>query len=192
MTFPRPAHTPIFSAVLFCALVQTGCTAEGEPSSTTSGYVFSRDFDGERRVLRIEPSQERAVECMKTSLPASANASWKEAYLAPETHRALVELLFDETRLPSYQADLNASKASGTRVCTPRSGAPDFCYVPEFVVTGDVPTVQVEVVVPDAPSRFVPSPLRFGLQPEVELSDEGQELIDAFLVAHQACWKVDD
>lgn len=192
MTCPPRAHAPLFAAALLCALVQTGCTAEGEPSSTAGGYVFSRDFDGERRVLRIEPSKERAVECMETSLPASANAPWKEAYLAPELHRVLVELLFDETRLPSYQADANASQVSGTRICTPRSGAPDFCYVPQLVVTGDVPTVEVEVAVPVAPSRFVPSPLRFGLQPGVELSDEGQELIDAFLLAHQACWEADD
>ena len=182
----------MLAAALVCVLVSVGCTTEEELSSTVGGYTFSRDFDGERRVLRIDPSDELPVDCMETSLPASTHASWKEAYLAPELHRGLVELLFDEARLPSYQADVNAVEASGTFICSPRPSAPDFCYMPQLVVTGDVPAVRVEIAIADAPARFVRSPLRFGLQPEVVLSDEGQELIDAFLIAHEACWNADD
>lgn len=191
MTRRRYSQMPIFATVLVCTLVQIGCTTEEELSSTPGGYTFSRDFDGERRVLRIEPSYEVAAACMETSLPAETNAHWKDASLAPERHRALIELLFDETRLPSYQADLDAVAANGTFICSPRPSEPDFCYMPQVVVTGEVPHVKVKI---DgiSPPRYVRSPLRFGLQPKVALSDEGRELIDAFLIAHEACWNADD
>ena len=191
MTRKRHAQTPMLAAALLCALVQIDCKTGEQPYSIAGGYTFARDFDGERRVLRIEPSPERAVACIETSLPTGTSSSWKEALLAPEMHRALIELLFDETRLPSYQADLDAVEESGTLICSPRPNEPDFCYLPEVVVTGDVPIVWVKVA-GTSPPRFVRSPLRFGLQEHVALSSEGRELIDAFLNAHEACARSDD
>jgi len=190
MNHKRHAQTRMLAAVLFCTLAQIGCQRTEQPYSITGGYTFSSDFEGERRVLRIEPSSERSVSCVQTSLPSGTEIAWKTASLPPEMHRALIELLKDETRLPAYQADLDAVAANGTRICSPRPGDLDFCYTPEFVVTGSVPKVFVKVAGTSAP-RLVGSPLRFGLQKHVALSREGRELIDAFLDAHEACWNPD-
>ncbi len=191
MTRKRNAQTPMFAAALLCALVQIGCKTSEQPYSITGGYTFAHDFEGERRVLKIEPSSEREAACIETSLPPGTSGSWKRTLLAPTLHRALLDLLFDETRLPSYQADLDAVAESGTFICSPRPSEPDFCYLPEVVVTGDVPRVFVKVE-GTSPPRLVRSPLRFGLQEHVALSSEGRALIDAFLDAHQACWNSRD
>ncbi len=191
MTQQRHAQTRMLAAALLFALVQIGCQRTEQPYSTSGGSTFARDFKGERRVLRIGPSVEQPASCIETSLPTVTSGSWKRVMLAPEMHRTLIELLFDEARWPSYQADLYAVEESGTLICSPRPGEPDFCYMPEVVVTGDVPRVLVKVK-GTSPPRFVRSPLRFGLQEQVALSHEGRELIDAFLDAHQACWNPED
>jgi hypothetical protein len=188
----RHAQLPMLAAALLCALVQIGCQKSEQPYSITAGYTFSQDFEMERRVLKIEPSPERSVACIETSLPAGASDSWKRTLLAPTLHRALLDLLFDETRLRSYQADLDAVEESGTFICSPRPNEPDpFCYLPAVVVTGKVPKVFVKMT-DTSPPRLVRSPLRFGLQEHVALSSDGQDLIDAFLDAHEACWNPDD
>jgi len=151
-------------------LLQLGCKTKDQPSAVIGGYTFSRDFDGERRVLRIDPSPEQPAECMRTELPADEGAPWKEAMLDPAIHRSLIDLLFDDVRLPQYKSDTAASVLAETYVCTSQAGEPEFCYVPQVVVAG------------------VSSPWRFGLQSEVTLSEQGQELIDEFLSAHDACW----
>lgn len=191
MTRKRHAQTLMLAAALLCALVQIGCRRTEQPYSTSGGSTFARDFEGERRVLRIAPSSEQPASCNETSLPPVTSGVWKSVMLAPEMHRTLIELLFDEARLPSYQADLDAVEESGTLVCSSRPSEPDFCYLPEVTVTGDVPRVLVKVA-GTAPPRFVLSPLRFGLQEQVALSREGRALIDAFLDAHQACWNPED
>ncbi len=183
MTRRRCVPTTMLSAALVCGLLQFGCTTEEQVSSTAGGYTFSRDFDGERRVLRLDPSDEQSVQCMMASLPAPTNAAWREAFLNPELHLALIDLVFDEARLPSYQADADAIDAKGSFVCSPRPGEPDFCYLPQLVVTGDVPRLL---------SHGDSSPLRFGLQPEISLSEDGQELLDTFVVVHEACWDAAD
>lgn len=191
MNHKRHAQTRMLAAVLLCTLAQIGCQRTEQPYSVAGGYTFSSDFEGERRVLRIEPSSERSVSCVQTSLPSETNSDWKTALLPAEMHRALIELLNDETRLPAYQADLDAVAENGTRICSPRLGdESDFCYTPEFVVTGHVPKVFVKVAGTAHP-RLVRSPLRFGLQEHVTLSREGRELVDAFLDAHEACWNPD-
>ncbi|NNE20249.1 MAG: hypothetical protein HKN10_17405 [Myxococcales bacterium] len=190
MTRKRYSQLPILAAALLCAFVQIGCQKSEQPYSITGGYTFSQDFDMERRVLRIEPSSERLAACITTRLPSETSPAWKRTLLAPAMHRALLDLLFDETRLPSYQADLDAVEQSGTFVCSPRPKPPEFCYRPEVVVTGDVPKVFVKVARASDP-RLGRSPMRFGLQEQVALSKEGRELIDAFLEAHQACWNPD-
>ncbi len=187
MTRKRYAQLPMLAAALLCALLQADCTPSEQPYSITGGYTFARDFDMERRVLRIEPSSARFAACIETRLPSGTSPSWKRTLLAPTTHRALIDLLFDETRLPSYQADLDAVEESGTFICSPRPNEPDFCYLPEVVVTGEGPKVFVKVA-GTTPPRLVRSPLRFGLQKHVALSSDGRELIDAFLEAHEACW----
>ncbi len=191
MTRKRHAQTLMLAAALLCAVVQVGCQRTEQPYSTAGGYTFARDFEGERRVLRIEPSSEKRASCIETSLPSVTSGLWKKVTLAPEMHHTLIALLFDVARLPSYQADLDAVEESGTLVCSPRPSEPDFCYMPEVTVTGDVPRVLVKVR-GTSPPRLVPSPLRFGLQKQVALSSEGRELIDAFLDAHQACWNPRD
>ena len=200
MTHYRHAQTLMLAAALLFALVQIGCRRTEEPYSTSGGSTFARDFEGERRVLRIEPSSEQPAFCIETGLPSVTSGVWKRVMLAPEMHRTLIELLFDEARLPSYQADLEAVQESGTLICSPRPVEPvepgepvesDFCYMPEVTVTGDVPRVLVKVA-GISPPRFVRSPLRFGLQKQVALSSEGRALIDAFLDAHQACWNPED
>jgi hypothetical protein len=60
--------------------------------------------------------------------------------------------------------------AAETFVCSTALGESEFCYVPQVVVAG------------------LSSPWRFGLQPEVALSEQSRELIDQFLSAHDACW----
>lgn len=191
MTRKRHAQTPMLAAALLCALVPIGCQKSEQPYSIAGGYTFSRDFEGERRVLKIEPSSERSAACIETSLPAGTSDSWRRTLLAPMLHSALLDLLFDEIRLPSYQADLDAVQESGTFICSPRPSEPDFCYLPEVVVTGNVPKVFVKVA-GISPPTLVRSPLRFGLQEHVALSKEGRELIDAFLDAHEACWNPRD
>ena len=171
MTLRKLAHTATLSVLACCIPTQFGCKTENEPSSLTSAYTFSRDFDGERRVLRIESSDEQPAECMQTSLPAGDDAPWKEAELSPKLHRSLIDLLFDEDRVASYQTDTAASSSTEVLVCRESPETPEFCFIPQVVVTGRG------------------SPWRFGLHPDVTLSREGKELIDEFLVAHDACWK---
>jgi len=187
----RHAQIPMLAAALLCALVQIDCQKSEQPYSITSGYTFARDFEMERRVLRIEPSSKGFAACIETSLPSVTSGSWKKTLIPPTLHLALLDLLFDETRLRSYQADLDAVEESGTFICSPRPNDPDFCYLPEVVVTGKVPKVFVKVA-GTSPPRLVRSPLRFGLQEHVALSSDGRELIDAFLDAHDACWNPDD
>ena len=191
MTHKRHAQARMLAAVLLCTLGQAGCQRAEQPYTVTGGYTFARNFEGERRVLQIERSSERSVSCVQTRLPSSTNKAWKSALLPPEMHRALLELLLDEARLPAYQADLDAAEESAKLICSPRPNEFDFCYTPGVVVTGPIPKVFVEVAGTDPP-RLVRSPLRFGLQDDVALSREGRELIDAFLDAHKACWDPDD
>jgi hypothetical protein len=170
MTEPKIGRTMLIAGVVSCALLQPACKTQDQPSALIGGYTFSRDFDGERRVLRIEPSSAQPAECMLTDLPAGDEAPWKEATLDPASHRALIDLLFDDARFPQYKSDTAASVLTETYVCASRAGEPEFCYVPQVVVAG------------------VSSPWRFGLQSELTLSEQGQELIDEFLSAHEVCW----
>lgn len=170
MTRRNMARPMLVAVVVSCALMQLSCRAEEQSSAVIGAYTFSRDFDGERRVLRIEPFSEQPAECMQTDLPASDRAQWKETALDPAIHSALIDLLFDEARLPHYRSDTEASMAGETFVCSTRFGEPEFCFISQVVVSG------------------VSSPLRISLQPELTLSEQSQELIDSFLSAHQLCW----
>ena len=170
MTLRKLAHAATLSVLACCIPTQFGCKTENQPSSLTSAYTFSRDFDGERRVLRIESSDEQPAECMQTPLPAGDDAPWKEVPLSRKLHRSLIDLLFDDTRVASYQADTASSSSAELLVCGESPEAPEFCFIPQVVVAG------------------MGSPWRFGLHPGVTLSRDGKELIDAFLVAHDACW----
>ena len=170
MTRRKIGRTILIAGAVSCALLQFGCQTEESPSAVTGGYTFSRDFEGARAVLRIEPSQEQPAECMLTDLPAGQTAPWKETTLDPAIHRALLDLLFDDARSPHYKSDTAASVVAEKFVCSTRVGESEFCYVPQVVVTG------------------MSSPWRFGLQAELTLSEQSQELIDEFLSAHEACW----
>lgn len=151
-------------------LPQPACKTQEDPSALIGRYTFSRDFDDERRVLRVEPSSEYVAECMQAALPVGDGAAWKEVNLDDELHHELIALLLDESRSPHYEADTEASNVAAIVVCMKQVGGDEFCYEPQVSVTG------------------VARPWRFRLQAEIELSSESQELIDAFLSVHDACW----
>jgi hypothetical protein len=160
----------MIAGVLSCTTMPLGCKTQEPPSALIGGYTFSRDYAGERWVLRIEPSTEQPAECMLAQLPTSEGAPWKQATLAPELHRSLISLLFHESRLPYYKADTEMSAAAEEFVCEQLLNGKEFCYVPQVAVMG------------------TGSAWRFALQPDVTLSDESRELIEEFLFAHDACW----
>jgi hypothetical protein len=152
-------------------MAAAGCKSEEPDSAYVSGYTLSRDFELERRILRIQRSRDIEAECMQSGLPVGTSPQWKRTALDAETHGLLIELLFDQGRYPNYRADTEASVAAEVFLCGPRPGGGEYCYAPEVGVTG------------------LNSPWLFGLPPaEVELSAESLELIDAFLAGHDACW----
>jgi hypothetical protein len=160
----------MIAGVFSCATMQLSCKTPDQPSTFIGSYTFSRDYAGERWVLRIEPSAEQPAHCMLAQLPTPESVPWKERMLAPGLHRSLVTLLFDENKLPYYEADTERSVAAEAFICDQLLNGEQFCYVPQVAITG------------------TGSPWRFGLQPDLTLSDESQELIDEFLSAHDACW----
>lgn len=169
----RGFRTTMMLLALVALLPQPACKTQEEPSALIGRYTFSRDLDDERRVLRIEPSSDYVAECMQAALPVDRGASWRETVLEEALHHELVALLVDESRKPHYETDTKASGAVEALVCMQQLGKEDFCYAPQVAVTGLNP------------------PWRFALQPEVELSEQSQELIDAFLSAHDECWNAE-
>lgn len=157
-------------ALVAAFLSLVGCTAEEPASPLLGGYTFSRDLDDERRVLQIEPSVEHGVECMWIDLPVEGDGNWKEVDLSADIHSALLALVEDEARALQYAADTEASTEYETFVCKTQLDGKEFCYAPQLGVTGVSP------------------PWRLALHPDVELSAESEELIEQFLVAHEACW----
>lgn len=155
------------------AVAAGGCTSEERGgSSYLTGYTLSQDFELERRVLRVQRTADAPVECMQAALPVGTSPVWKRAPLDPATQRELIDLMLDEGRVQKYQADTEASIAAEVFLCGPRPSGGEFCYSPEFSISG------------------AKTPSLFGLPPtEVELSPESRELIDAFLDAHAACWQ---
>ena len=146
-----------------------------ELDSPADAYgVFTHDLDGERRVIGIEESSELGAECMQTLLSGAERVRWKQRDLDPSIHRRLIGLLFDPARIPRYTADTQATERGDILTCTLRGDGSESCYIPRAVVTG------------------INQPFYFGLHPDVELSQESQELIDEFLAAHDACWNEPD
>ncbi|MFW2387036.1 MAG: hypothetical protein ACN4G0_01765 [Polyangiales bacterium] len=163
------------NAALVCiALALFGCQSSNTPpSSVVGGYTFTHDFEGERKVLRIEEPNERDVACMQVAIPEARNAVWRKAALDSAVHRQLLQLMFDPTREPRYREDSDLSEKADILVCTVHGDGTEACYLSRAVVTG------------------VDLPLYFGLHPDVTLSAESEELIAAFLNAHEACWDAD-
>lgn len=164
----------MMAATIACSLMHVGCQTSEPPSTVVGGYTFSSDFDGERRVLRIEGSAERISECMRTRLPGNTSPTWKEVELDPALHTSLVDMLVDVTRQPSYEADTEQTEQADTLTCEEKLDGSELCYFPRVVVTG------------------VRSPWYFGLHPQVTLSDVSQELVDEFFAAHEFCWDSGD
>ena len=167
MAAARILQTP---TLLVTIALYGACTGTESPSSLVGGYTFARDFDDERRVLRIDPSSEFSAECMRTELPLEGGGNWKDVQLESEVHRGLLELVLDERRGLQYLEDTAVSMAAETFVCRKSKGGKEFCYVPQLVVTGVSP------------------PWLFALHSELELSADAEELIERFLLAHDACW----
>lgn len=166
----RGFQTSIVLLAFVAALPQPACDKQEQPSALIGRYTLSRDLDGERRVLRIEPSAEYVTECMQATLPVGSGAAWRESILDEALHRELIALLVDEGRTPHYKTDTEASNAVEALVCMQQFGQAEFCYTPQVAVTG------------------FNRPWRFTLHPEVELSEQSQELIDTFLSVHDTCW----
>lgn len=169
MTTSNVCRALICTGALSCTLLQLGCKIEDAPSSAGSGYTFLQDLDAERRILRISASSEQPAECAQANLPIDTDVSWRQTLLNPARHRALIDLMSDEARIPYYEADTAISIADKTLICTRNNDGSEFCYSPKVVVTRD-----------DAPWRF-------SLEPEIRLSAESRELIDEFLSAHDEC-----
>jgi len=167
------AH-PMVALALLCSILHFGCKASEPDSTVIGGYTFSSDFDGERRVLRIESSDERVTECMRAPLPGSTTPTWKETELDATLHARLIGMIFDAARLPSYEADTEQTERAQILTCDRNPNGTEFCYFQRLVVTG------------------VRSPWSFGLHPEIELTEDGQELVDEFLAAHEVCWESGD
>lgn len=146
------------------------CQTSEPPSTLVGGYTLARDLDDERRVLHVDPSVENASECMWSDLPIEGSVQWNEVDLDPEIHRALLDAILDESRARQYGADTAASAAAETFLCKTQLDGKEFCYVPQLVVTGVNP------------------PWRLALKSDIELSSESEELIETFLLAHDACW----
>jgi hypothetical protein len=153
------------------AICYPGCAGSEEISSITSGYSFMRDLDGERLILLIDPSPEAPVSCMKSELPPSGGVVWRKTELEPSRLDSLRLALLDESRFPSYEEDTEETDRSDIVVCDRSPGGAELCYIPSVQVTAVADT------------------WRFGIHPDVSLSDETQELIDQFLLAHEACWE---
>ena len=166
----RPAT--ILLAALVMVLPHLGCQTTVETSNASSLYTLGRDYQDERRVLRVAPSLGQVAECMQATLPINGSAGWKEYVLDASLHARLVQQMRDETRVPSYEADTQFAEKNELLVCESRPGADDFCYLSEVVVSG-------------AESLW-----RFVLPPDGDpsLTEASLELIDTFLLAHDACW----
>lgn len=156
-------------AVACVAICHAGCASNEEIPSVTPGYSFVQDFERERRILLIDPSPEAAVRCMRSELPPKSGPVWQKTELDPSRLDPLMLALFDESRFPRYEEDTEATDRAEIIVCDRESGGAELCYIPRLQVGAAADT------------------WRFGLHPDVSLSDETQELIDQFLLAHEAC-----
>lgn len=187
-----PHTSKLTSTLLFLTLGTgpgLGCERETTPSNTVGGINFVQDLDGERKVVRMELSPTQPVDCMQATLPSGSSATWKNALLETALHADLLSSVFDLERAAAYDAD-TASAEANERICAPRSGEPpnpacilvevcedgpsgEFCYRPEANVATDAQAWQ------------------FVLHPDFEppISSESRELIEAFLAAHDACWR---
>lgn len=166
--------------VMVCAVL---CGAVAGCSSTTGGggattgylgYVFAEDFELERRYLHLPKTPEFITHCLYQDLPPSDNVEWKEIQLDPGVHRAVVLLLEDPDNAEHFESDTDAFEEVEPRVCLARPGDIDFCYAPAMLAS----TVTTPIFI-----------WQFGLTPEFTLSMQSQELIDAFLAAHDECWQ---
>ncbi|MBW2222768.1 MAG: hypothetical protein JRF54_00865 [Deltaproteobacteria bacterium] len=166
----RPAM--IVLAALVMVPPHLGCQTSVETSNASNFYTLARDYQDERRVLRVAPSPGQVAACMQAALPINGSAGWKEYVLDASLHAGLVEQMRDETRAPSYEADTQFAEKNELLVCEPRPGTDDFCYLSEVVVSG-------------AGSLW-----RFVLPPDGDpsLTEASLDLIDTFLLAHDACW----
>ena len=170
MTPPKHGPSWMALAVACFAICHAGCASSEEISSVTAGYSFVQDFDGERRILLIDPSPEAAVRCMRSELPPNAGVVWRKTEVEPSLLDSLILGLLDESRFPSYEEDTEKTDRAKIVVCDRSPGGAELCYIPRVQVSAVADT------------------WRFGIHPDVSLSDETRELIDQFLLAHDACW----
>jgi hypothetical protein len=145
------------------------CNAQAETSAEIGRFTFVHDEVDERLALRVELSGIEPAECMRARKPIEGSVEWTENALEQGVHERLIALISDVDRFDAYRKDTELAARNEIEGCSawPTSDAP--CYVEELVVAG------------------VSAPWRFSLQRGVTLSDEGQELVEDFLAAHEAC-----
>ena len=182
----RRLTLPLFLAL--ATVLTFGCEREPTPSSTIGGISFVHDFEGERKVVRIELSPAQPADCMQATLPVGSSVTWKAALLEETLHADLLSRVFDSARVLFYEGDTTRTEFN-ERVCTPRPGEPPnpACIVVE--VCEDGPSGEV-CYRPEANVATDGKAWRFVLHPDFEppISSPSQELVDAFLAAHDACW----
>ncbi len=157
-----------------CGAASVGCNSPADSDSDSVGYlgyIFTERFDDERRWLNLPTTPDSITACYYQELPPVEDADWRVTELDPELQRAAAELIEDQAALEHYEADTAASKKQNRRVCLERPGQSDFCYFPDIAV-----------------SRIDAFLWKFWLGPEVTLSRQSLELIEALRAAHEECW----
>lgn len=154
-----------------CAVVLLGCNSTTDDSTIGYlGYIYSDDFEGERRWLHLPTTPEPITRCLYSELPPE-EFRWREFHINPDLQRAAAALIEDQAALEHYEADTDASREQTRRVCIEQPGETDFCYFPNAIV-----------------SRFDVFIWKFWLGPEVTLSPQSWGLIEALRAAHGECW----
>ncbi len=162
----------VVAAGVSCGAMSLGCNSTPDGSSTGFlGYIFTQEFEGERRWLNLPQAPEFTTYCYYQELPPVEDAVWRETLLDPEVHSAAAKLIEDQGTWEYYESDTAASKKENRPVCLERPDQSDFCYLPDIAV-----------------SRIDAFLWNFWLGPEVTLSPQSLELIEALRVAHEECW----
>jgi hypothetical protein len=167
---PIASNRPlIWLPLVLSCLSSLACNTQAETSGEIGRVTFVQDDVAERLALRVELTGVEPAACMRVRKPIEGFVEWTENALDQAVHQKLIALVSDADRFDSYRSDTDLAARSEIEGCSAWPGADAPCYVEELVVAGGG------------------TPWRFSLQQGVTLSDEGQELVDEFLTAHEDC-----
>ena len=211
MKYPRTQTLLPLLVTLLTAPTAIGCETAFEPSTTAPrGYTFAQDLESERRILRLGFSADEDASCMQSALPVNGNVTWRSTMIDSSLYEALIDLAFDDDRIPAYEADTLAIECNDWNCAHDCSGFEGELHeeciatLPEGCVMDPdscVPVAALEecsprpndidfCYIPEASAAVDNGPWRFALSPDFTpaISAQSQALIDAFLEAHEACW----